>query len=333
MTNKPFRATRSKKDSAALWLCLLLPSVVGLEFTYAAYASGPTPIYDKPIITLLIPNNSINAGNQTTILFNVAMPSTWESNAYNGGPLSLWGTIRNVTCLLDQEQILFNDTAYGRDAKPVTVGGTTYYPANYPISINYTCSASQISSGPHSLTIFVGADTLGTVWVLHSDGYHYPTDFYTDVSTNETFTFDVTPTLSASLAESASALNFGNIINFTVTVEGGVAPYTYGWFIDDQLVQTSNSPYYSTNTQPVGPHHIYAKVTDTDGNTAQTLSPEFNVLPTSSLSPSPSEPQQPTTEPTPTPSPSVPEIPTWTILPFTAVAAVLLVFLVRRRKP
>ena len=107
--------------------------------------------------------------------------------------------------------------------------------------------------------------------------------------------------LAASLAESASALNFGNTINFTVTVEGGTAPFTFAWYIDNQLVETGNSPYYSTSTQPVGAHHIYVLVTDADGNTAQTLSPEFNVLPTSSSSPSPSTTEQPTQQPTPTP--------------------------------
>jgi hypothetical protein len=176
-----------------------------------------------------------------------------------------------------------------------------------------------------------------------------PYVFWTQQNGNETITYQdnhpsirpidiVNPTLptpgplTVSLAESASALNFGNTINFTVNVEGGVAPYTYEWFVDDQLVETGNSQYYSTSTQPVGPHHIYAQVTDVEGNTAQTLSPEFNVLPTGSLSPSPSEPQQPTIEPTPTPSPSVPELPNWIILPLVAVVAIMIVYFRRSRK-
>ena len=38
--------------------------------------------------------------------------------------------------------------------------------------------------------------------------------------------------LTAHLAESTSAVNFGSTINFTVTVEGGKAPYTYLWNIE-----------------------------------------------------------------------------------------------------
>ncbi len=106
--------------------------------------------------------------------------------------------------------------------------------------------------------------------------------------------------LVASLSESASALNYGNTVNFTVTADGGTKPYTYAWYMDNQLVQTSNSPYYSTNTQAVGSHHVYVQVTDAANNSAQTLTVEFNILPVSSLSPSPSSTEQPTLQPTST---------------------------------
>ncbi len=81
----------------------------------------------------------------------------------------------------------------------------------------------------------------------------------------------VTPTptltpapLTASLAESASALNFGETINFTVTVQGGQAPYTYEWFIDNQPINTISSPYYAPTRQPS------AATTSTSKSTTQT---------------------------------------------------------------
>jgi hypothetical protein len=118
-----------------------------------------------------------------------------------------------------------------------------------------------------------------------------------------------TPALIVNLAESASALNYGNKINFTVTVDGRRAPYTYAWYEDNNLVDTSNSPYYSTNTLGVGSHHVYVQITDADNNVAQTLAVSFEVLP--SLSPSFS------------PSPSVPEFPSWIILTLTMTALLL----------
>ncbi len=116
----------------------------------------------------------------------------------------------------------------------------------------------------------------------------------------------VTPTptsssaLTVSLSESASALNYGSTVNFTVTADWGTKPYTYVWYLDNQSVQTSDSPYYSTSTQAVGSHHVYVQVTDAASNSAQTLTVEFNVLPVSSFSPSPSSTTQPTMQPSPT---------------------------------
>jgi parallel beta-helix repeat protein len=120
---------------------------------------------------------------------------------------------------------------------------------------------------------------------------------------SESPTSTSTPTLTASLSESASALNFGNRVNFTVSVEGGNAPFTYAWYIDGKLVENSTSPYYATDSQPVGSHHVYVEVKDADNNTAKTLSPEFNVLPSLTYMPSSSASptQQATAEPSQTP--------------------------------
>ncbi len=105
------------------------------------------------------------------------------------------------------------------------------------------------------------------------------------------------PLLTVSLSESASALNLGNKINFTVSVDGGNAPYVYAWFLDNQLVENSTSPYYATDSQGVGSHHVYVQVNDANGNSAMTLSVEFNVLPVTNYSSSPT--LQPTAYPSP----------------------------------
>jgi nitrous oxidase accessory protein len=104
---------------------------------------------------------------------------------------------------------------------------------------------------------------------------------------------------TVSLAESASAINFGNSVNFTVAVEGGFAPYSYAWYVDNSLAETTSSPYYSIDNASVGAHHVFVNVTDVSNNTAETLTVEFNVLPnpsSSSLSPSLTMTEQPTPE-------------------------------------
>jgi hypothetical protein len=331
---KTFMAARGKRVLVDAVLCLLVVSAFGSGFAYTANANfstwvpAPKPIYDKPVITFLVAKDYVIVSNQTTILFNVAMPSTWEQSlSENSISPTLWGTIRNVTCTLDQKQILFDDTVYGRDAKPVVVGTTTIYPPNYPISINYSCSANQTSSGLHNLTVYVAADTFCQNWETIIDGYHYPCNYYQNVSTNETFTFDIaapitpssspTPTLSASLAESASSLYFGSTINFTVSATSGKEPYTYTWNVDNQTAEITTSPHFSTNNQGIGEHHIFVIVADANNNTATTLTVAFDVLPNPNSSPSP--------------SPSVAEFPNWIILPLVAVAATMIVYF-RRRK-
>jgi hypothetical protein len=332
MNWKTFTAAKSKRIVDRVLLCVLVASLFGVGFScfvtpVSSWVPAPKPIFDKPILTFLTPNSTQEASNQTTILFNVAMPSTWlqsVSESYGSVGPTLWGTIRNVTCLFDQEQVLYNDTVYGRDAKPVVIGSTTVYPPNYPISINYSCELNQLSSGSHSLTIRVAADTFCTNWETVINGYHYPNNYCQDVSANETFTFDVFQPLSASLAESASSVYLGNPVNFTVTASGGKEPYTYAWNVDNQTAEAANSPTLSLTSQAEGEHHVYATVTDANGNNATTLAVAFTALPSPSATPQPS----------PSPSPSVPENPSWIILPLATISSALLgYFCVRRRKP
>jgi hypothetical protein len=131
-----------------------------------------------------------------------------------------------------------------------------------------------------------------------------------------------TPTpapFTASLAESASALNFANRINFTVTVDGGQAPFTYAWYVDDQLAETSGSRYYSTDLLGIGSHHVYVQVYDANNSSAITLANSFEVLPNPGYSPGLS------------PSVSVPEFP-FTTLAIAFLALTTLVGLLWRKR-
>jgi len=135
----------------------------------------------------------------------------------------------------------------------------------------------------------------------------------------------------ASLSESASALNFGVTINLTVTVNGGKAPYTYAWYMDNQLVETSPSNQYATNALGVGSHHVYVQVNDSGNNSAKTLTIEFDVLPISSASgSSPPTSEQTTVTPTQaiTPSSIAKHVPNYSMMldaSMIAVAALVVV--------
>jgi hypothetical protein len=164
----------------------------------------------------------------------------------------------------------------------------------------------------------LGGENYNGVWVNMNEEYTLP---------------DYGRPLSASLAESASSLYFGNAINFTVTADGGKEPYTYSWNVDNQTVENVSSPYFSLDNLTIGEHHVFAAVTDADNNTATTLTVAFDVLPNPNLSPTPTLPKPTPSLPyPPTPSPSVAEFPNWTILPLVGVVAIMLVYFLKRRK-
>jgi len=177
---------------------------------------------------------------------------------------------------------------------------------------------TNLAAGSHNLTVYWGVlVNVGTPaqFIVYNPTWSVTTQFNvnTGITPTQTPTLSPSPTptvsptpsaaMNASLSESASALNFGNTINFTVSVEGGNAPFTYSWYIDGKLVENSTTPYYATDSHAVGSHHVYVEVNDADNNTAKTLSPEFNVLPSLTYMPSsPVSPtQQPTIEPNQTP--------------------------------
>ncbi len=157
-----------------------------------------------------------------------------------------------------------------------------------------------------------------------------------DWSSTQTVTIPAAPSqspaLMASISESASALNLGNKVNFTVTIEGGKAPYTYAWYLDGQLAETSIFPYYALDSAASGSHDVYAEVIDSNGNSAKTLTVEFNVLPNPSATASPSGSAQ--LESTTTPNQSQDNDSSIGVavgLVLAAVVACLLVYLARRR--
>ena len=340
-----------KKAFIAVLASLLLASIMGILSLHAAEANPywgwvpgvvpAEPSRDKPILVIETPSNySICDGGYVALNFTVIKPSSWNHTVQPFGDCAN-GHIKSVNVSLNGVEE-FQDYLNGNNLN----GGSDW-------NKSYSLSIGGVHLGTNSLSVTVSANA-----------------FYIDNnSTNKTvsiYTMNVTdtiilisgssptsspapiPTLTASLAESASALNFGNTVNFTVSVNGGKAPYIYTWNIepspDVTLEETTTSPYYSSNTFGPGSHHVYVEVRDADNNTAKTLTVEFNVLPLSSSQASPSSSISPVTTPaeslTPEPSqtPDRPKIgdfapviiPTSIIL-LAIVAMGLLIYFRKRR--
>jgi hypothetical protein len=217
----------------------------------------------------------------------------------------------NVTCAIDQGNPI-NITSLPSYAHPEP-NGTLSIPVSQSVNIN------GLEDGQHTLTVTVkGYYDLTNLALPDFNQTFSPIYFY--VGSNSTPSPTPSPIFTASLAESASSLYFGNTINFTVTADNGKEPYAYSWNVDNQTIENTTLPYYSLNSLGTGEHHVFVIVTDANNHTATTLTVAFTVLPNPSSSLSPS------------PSPSVAEFPNWIILPLMAVAATMIVYLRRRRK-
>ncbi len=314
---------------------LLLASVIAsfLVVSFSAGAQAASIAYANPIsvgvpnpppIEIESPLNATYSHSDIQLNFTVKANPNWWTGAYH---------ITGVYYEYDQQTVNLNSS-------------------NTP---QYSTLLANLTNGVHTLTAYAAAN-----------GLYYPTSNSSDKETysivsKQTVTFTVdaeptsvspspdptTPALVASLSESASALNFGNKINFTVTVDGGKAPYSYAWHIDNQLTETSSSPYYATERLAVGSHHAYVEVTDSDNSSATTLTVEFNVLstPSSTVSPSASPSQAPTSEASPTASTTasiapIVDSPIWftpnnvimLVAVLVAIAAVLSLFLYFRKR-
>ena len=313
---------------AIVAVALILVSLVEMQTVEIGKANPvpfpPTPNKETPSLAIVNPQNYSTVNASSFLLnFTVTKPNSWNSVYiffYIGQIISidvlLDGNLRSQMDMRGNNatsfSVLFNQLTSGLHEANVTVLSYTYYTQVFldrpNIYSNITDNDRPIYAYPIvvSDTVFFTVDA--SVPSSSPPASPSPTPSPSPAPTS-------TLGLTASLSESASALNYFDTFNFTVSVEGGRAPYAYTWNVElssgSWISQTTDSPYFSIGQSgafmvSVGSHHVYVEVRDADNNTAKTLSPEFNVLPSLTYLPSSSvsPTQQPTTEPSPTPSPT-----------------------------
>ncbi len=285
--------------SMAIMLFLLAISLVK--------AQAPTP----PTVATLGPAVICSAGDNI-VIFSPQNDKTFSSKEiqlnFTLQAMGMFGQFGNVGYNLDGGTIYSVNDFVNKSVDHPTDAPDWYWNRT---TVFASIVLPNLSEGVHNVTVYYGYQYLGTnnpslerfeVWAYSSAIFAVADSQQTSADPSSSPSPSSTTFIAASLEESASSLSFGNTINFTVTVEAGNAPYAYAWYVDNQLSETNNIPYYSTDEATVGSHHIYVKVTDADNNSATTLTVEFNVLPTlsnsPSLSPGPSSSptQRPTTE-------------------------------------
>ena len=336
---------------------ILVSLLIGLQAVEVTNANPLPPSWMNPQMTIGIQSPLPLQTMRTyglPILLNFTAECSWEFALVNTPPASPsqdW--IRAFYYVLDGQDMSSAGVNFTQIQTVTNANDSDHY-------FDYCGQAivANLSNGDHNVTIYWGVlVNVGTPYqqIVFNPSWSASSQFYVDSTfpsnspsptpnpcPSPSASYSPTPSpeagINASLAESASALNFGNRINFTVSVEGGNAPFTYAWYIDGELVENSTSPYYATDSQAVGSHHVYVEVKDADNNTAETLSPEFNILPSLTYMPSSSisPTQQPTTEPSQTPDrpqigDSAPVIIPASMILFAIIVVGLLVYFGKRR--
>jgi PKD repeat protein len=77
------------------------------------------------------------------------------------------------------------------------------------------------------------------------------------------------PPLSVSISPPSASVRVGQSVNFFSTVSGGTAPYNYQWYLNDTAVSGAISDSWVFTPTASGTYMVYLKVTDKNGNTAQ----------------------------------------------------------------
>jgi len=102
----------------------------------------------------------------------------------------------------------------------------------------------------------------------------------TETSTNYVVHISYTPPpqpLSASISPLSASILVGQSVTFASTVSGGYPPYSYQWYLDGAPVSEANESSWTFTPTTSGIFYVYLKVTDTEGNTAQSETARITV--------------------------------------------------------
>ncbi|MBS7608612.1 PKD domain-containing protein, partial [Candidatus Bathyarchaeota archaeon] len=143
-----------------------------------------------------------------------------------------------------------------------TAGGTTNpAPGTYTYAAGTQVQVTAIPSGGYVFDH----------WELN--GTNVGTAITYTVTMNDNYVlkafFKQVPPLTVSISPMSASIVVGQQITFTSTASGGIPPYTYQWFVNNNPVSGATSNSFTFTPTAPGIYYITLKVTDAVGNTAQ----------------------------------------------------------------
>lgn len=142
-----------------------------------------------------------------------------------------------------------------------TTGGTTdpasgtySYPTNTTVQVTAVPSATYTFNHWELDNVNIGSDNPCTILM---DRNH---------TLKAIFTY-VPPPLTVYINPITASIRTGSSLTLTLTVRGGLPPYTYQWYLNGNLVRNENGSSWVFKPVEDGLYHIYANVTDSIGST------------------------------------------------------------------
>ena len=144
-----------------------------------------------------------------------------------------------------------------------TAGGTTDpLPGTYSYTENSTVEVTAIPE----------AGYLFDYWELDGVNVGSTNPYPVLMDKNHTlkaFFAVIPPPLSVSISPATAEIKIGESVTFTSSVSGGTPQYSYQWYLNGSAVSGATSDTWTFTPTESGIFYVYLKVTDDEGNTAQ----------------------------------------------------------------
>jgi len=170
---------------------------------------------------------------------------------------------------------------------------TAHYAGIPPLSVSISPTTERIKIGefvtftstvsagksPYSYQWYLNGsmvpDATSPIWTFEPEAtgfyivYLNVTDSLGSIAKSNEALVTVAPKLTVSISPTSDSILLGQSVEFTSTVSGGYAPYSYQWYVNDSPVSGATSASWAFMPTSEGNYYIYLKVTDAEGNIAQ----------------------------------------------------------------
>ncbi|MGA3191936.1 MAG: PKD domain-containing protein [Candidatus Bathyarchaeia archaeon] len=165
-------------------------------------------------------------------------------------------------------------TAHYRQPYTLTIqttpGGSTSPP---PGGYNYSPGSSvQVTAVPSTNYVL-------DYWSLDGANVGSANPYTVLMDKNHTLeaVFKSSPPIVVSISPMSSRVLLGQAVVFTSTVSGGIAPYSYQWYLDGSSVPGATSSGWTFTAATIGIHYVKLVVTDSKGSTGESGSARVEV--------------------------------------------------------